>query len=86
MGGQKNSKRENHIKLGPKGCQIMREFQIWPQNSNQMTFDPLLAQHLTPPFDPTYFLGQKEGQMSFDLNFEAKFGILTSFSIFWNPI
>ena len=34
---------------------MMRGFQIWPQNLNQMTFDP--------PFGPKNMLDQKEGQM-----------------------
>ena len=39
MGGQK-SKCKNHIKWGSKKCKMMRGFQIWLQNSNQVTFDP----------------------------------------------
>ena len=40
----KSSDCENYIKCGTKRCQMMRGLQIWPQNSNRITFDPILAQ------------------------------------------
>ena len=43
-GEVKKSKSENCIKWGPKICRMTRGFQIWPQNSNRITFDPLLVQ------------------------------------------
>ena len=39
----KKSKCENNNKRGPRISQMMRGFQIWPQNSNRITFDPFLA-------------------------------------------
>ena len=36
-------KCENHTKSGPKRCEMMRGFQIWPQNKNRISFDPLFA-------------------------------------------
>ena len=38
--------------------------------------------NIWPSFWSNIFFSQKGGQMSFDLNFEARFGILSSFSIF----
>ena len=35
-GGKKKCK--NHIKWVPKICKMIRRFQIWPQNSNRVTF------------------------------------------------
>ena len=86
------SKCENLIKCGPKRCEMMREFQSWHQNSNRLTFDPLFLQKLSkyaksgilPIFDS--FFGQKRGQMLIDLNFEVKFGNLSSFRISQEPI
>ena len=43
-GEVKKSKSENRIRLGPIICKMMRGFQIWPQNSNPITFDPLFGQ------------------------------------------
>ena len=40
--GRSKSECENNIKWGPKRCEMMTGFQIWPQNSNRITFDPLL--------------------------------------------
>ena len=40
----KKSKCENHIKWGIIICKMMRGFQIWTQNSNRITFDPLFGQ------------------------------------------
>ena len=42
-GGQKNGKC---IKWGPKICRMMRGFQIWPQNSNRITYDPIFGQNI----------------------------------------
>ena len=39
----KNSEYGNHIKWVSKRCYMMRGFEVWPQNSNRITFDPLLA-------------------------------------------
>ena len=70
----------------------MRGFQIWPNNSNWITFDPPFGQNkhwkcVTLDMLPILtVLGQNGGQILFDLNFEAKFGILSSFSIFNDPI
>ena len=43
----KKSKCENHVKSGPIICKMMRGVQIWPQNSNRITFDPFLGQKLS---------------------------------------
>ena len=40
----KKSKCENLNNFGPKISEMMRGFQIWPQNSNLITFDPLFGQ------------------------------------------
>ena len=32
----------NHNNWGPVICKMMRRFEIWPQNINQITYDPLL--------------------------------------------
>ena len=66
----------------------MRGFQIWSQNSNRITFDPIFGQKTVEngeninfaSFLP--FFGQKWGQMLSDVNFETRFGILSSFSTF----
>ena len=39
----KKSKFENHIERGPIICKMTRGFQIWPHNSNRITFDPLFG-------------------------------------------
>ena len=44
MGGQKKSKCKNHIKWGLMIFKMMWGFQIWPQNSNRITFYPLFGQ------------------------------------------
>ena len=44
---------------------MMRGFQIWPQNSNLMTFDPLLAKKYVGPKSGGQMLGQNGGQMSY---------------------
>ena len=67
----------------------MKEFQTWTQNSNTITFVPLLAKKnfqklvrysIKPILDSLFFY-QKVGQVLFDLNFETIFGIISSFSI-----
>ena len=77
----KKSKFENHIKWGSKICQMMRGFQIWHRNSNQITFDPFFGQKNDENWQKPFF-GQKGGQMLSDLNSNARFGILSSFGIF----
>ena len=65
----------------------MRKFQIWLQNSNRIIFDPPFGQkllktgkvHALDNF--RQFLGQNVGQIEFDLNFETRFEILSSFSL-----
>ena len=67
-------------------------FQIWPQNSKRITFDPFLAKKLSKigkTFDLAYFrnvFGQKRGQMLSDLNSEGRFGISSLFYIFKDPL
>ena len=41
------SKCKNHVKWGPIICKMMPGFQIWPQNSNRITFDLLWAKKLS---------------------------------------
>ena len=71
---------------------MMRGLQIWPQNSNRIPFDPPFGKKNCQNWQDTRFsqfstvFGQKGGQMLFDLNFEARFGILSSFSICLDPI
>ena len=65
---------------------MMRGFQIWPQNSNQITFDPPFGQQICWTERGGQMLGQKRGQMLLDLNFDAIFEILSSFSISYDPI
>ena len=43
----KKWKCESHFKWEPIICKIMRGFQVWPQNSNRITFDPLFGQKLS---------------------------------------
>ena len=43
-GISKKSQCKNHVKRGHFICKIMRGFQIWPHNSNRITFGPLLGQ------------------------------------------
>ena len=83
MGGQKR-KWENNFKWGPKRCKMMRGFQIWSHNSNQITFDRLFGPRTVDnrqakwgilPLSAVF--GQKEGQMLSYLNFENRFGILS---------
>ena len=85
--GVKKSKW-NSIKWGPKICWMMRGFQIWPQNSSRITFDPLFGQKnyqkwakydILPTFDSFF---TKKGQILSDLNSEVTFIILSSFCIF----
>ena len=52
---------------------MMRGFQISPQNSNQITFDPLFGEKNLFDQKEGQMLGQKGGEMLFDLNFEARF-------------
>ena len=40
----KKSNFEIHIKWEPIMRKMMRGFQIWPQNSNRITFDPFFGQ------------------------------------------
>ena len=60
----------------------MRGVQIWLQNPNQITFDPLFGQAKK---GVKCWPGKKGGQMLSDLNFEARFGILSFFGIFRPP-
>ena len=76
----KKSKCENHIKWSPKICQMMRGFQIQPQNSNQIIFDAFWPKYMVDQNGGST-AGPKGGQMSIDLNFDAIFEILSSFSI-----
>ena len=54
---------------------MLRGFQIWPQNSNRITFDPLLskikrrklAQYPIQPILTVF--GHKGGKILFDFNF-----------------
>ena len=81
MGGQK-IKCVNHIKWEPIIRQIIRKFQIWPQNLNRITFYPLFGHKSVENMDifknPYFrqFFGQQRGQILSDLNSTAKFGIL----------
>ena len=60
----------------------MRGFEVCPQNSNQITFDLPFGSNTVESWQNRVLrqflvvFGQMEGQMSFDLNFEAGFGIL----------
>ena len=82
-----NSKCENHFKCGPKKCEMMRGFQIWPQNSNRITFDPHFSQKKTVKngnisdlaYFRQFFWGGKRVPRLFNWSFEARFGILSSF-------
>ena len=73
--------------MDPKTCEMTRGFQVCPQDSNRIGFDPIFDQELPKIgkipvlayFRP--FFGQKWGKMLLDLSFEAKFGILSSFCI-----
>ena len=53
----------------------MREFQIWPQNSNRITRDPPFGRKMSKTgimpdlANVRRFFGQEVGQMLFDLNF-----------------
>ena len=75
MGGKKKSKCKNHIKWGLIMCKMMRGFQIWPQNSNQITCDPFLAKTLSKLVKIGYLANFRGGQMLTDLNSEARFEI-----------
>ena len=67
-------------KNGSSRLQMTGGFQIWSQNLNRTTFTPFLAWQ-NPAFDNFWLLfGPKRGQMSSDLNFETRFGILWSFA------
>ena len=69
----------------------MRGFQIWPQNSSQNNLTLLLATNLSKIgnipnmaiFDSFWV---KMGQMLLDSHFDVRFGILSSFSMSWDPI
>ena len=69
---------------GCKGCKMMRGFQICPPNWHQITFDALLGKKTVENMiywvfcQFSSFLGQKGVKMLFDLNFETRFGILSS--------
>ena len=67
----------------------VRDAQWWgfltlPQNSNKITFDALFGPKKTIKicyigyFATFWVFGQKGGQILFDLNFETRFGILSS--------
>ena len=71
--------------------QMKRGFQIWPQISNWISFHPFFGQKnvensdifkfpIKNLFSTVFF--QKKGQMLTDLNYEARFEILSSFLIF----
>ena len=77
---------------------MIREFEIWHQNSNPITFDPLLSQHLTP-FGITYFLANRRIKYNLiwilrsDLesshhlaSLMTPFNMIFTFWIFWPPI
>ena len=61
---------------------MMRDFQTWPHNSNQMYLTPILAKK-TSKIDEflvlgnfRQFCGRNGGQILFVFNFEERFGIL----------
>ena len=63
--------------------------QIWSQNSNPITYDPILTTQKLPKVGKSgYFASfrplflQKKYQMLSDLNFETRFGITSSKRIF----
>ena len=70
----------------------MRGFQIWYQNTNRITFDPHVGRKkskigkIPDLANFRQFFCHKEGEMLFDLNFDAIFGILSSFSIYNDSI
>ena len=82
------SKCKNNAKMGPKICEMMRGFQIWPQNSNPIIFDPFLGQKTVQKWQTTRYsvfltvFWEQRGHILSDLNYEAKFRILSSFRIF----
>ena len=83
-GGQKIKMCKSQ-QMGPIICKMMRGFQIWPHNSNTITFDPFFGQK-TAKFSKIFlfwrFLGQKGGQMLLSvLSSAARFGIFSSFCI-----
>lgn len=71
---------------------MIRGFQICHQNSNRITFAPHFDQKPVKNLQNTWFskfstmFWPEKGQMLFNLNFEARFGILSSFSISENLI
>ena len=66
---------------------MTRGFEIWSQNLNQQHFNPFLAKNgknwQNPIFDRV--LAKKGVQMPFDLNFETRFEILSSFPVYLTP-
>ena len=44
-GSKKKTKCEKSYQMEPMICKMMRAFQIWPQNSNRIIFDPLFCQN-----------------------------------------
>ena len=67
---------------------MIREFQIWSQSSNRITFDPLWPKKRSKTakidflLNSDFFWPKKQSRMLSDLNFETRFGILSSFNIF----
>ena len=51
----KNSGFQNNSKCGPKRRQILRQFQILPQNANRKTFDPHFAKKTVEKSQNTRF-------------------------------
>ena len=66
------SKFENHIESGPITYKMMRRFQIWPQNSNWMRFEPLFGRKTVESRDA---LGIFENIPIFDSFFLPKRGL-----------
>ena len=63
----------------------MRGFQILPQNLNQKIFDPLLARNMLEQKGVKRW-AKNGGNMLLDLNCDAIFEILSSFSISYESI
>ena len=79
------SKCATHYKRGLESCGMMKGFQIWSQNLNRITFDPLLAKTKLSKTDniPYFasfrpFFGHKWSQMLSNFNSDTRFGILSS--------
>ena len=55
---------------------MIRGFQIWPSNSNRITFDPTSGRKNMLNQKGVKWCDKKGGQMLLDLNFDAIFEIL----------